>query len=46
VELHNPTGTPIDLSGWAFTEGIDFTFPSQTVLAAGGYLVVAKMRPA
>jgi hypothetical protein len=27
---------------WAFTEGIDYTFPSGTSLAAGAYLIVAK----
>jgi hypothetical protein len=41
VELYNP-GTAVDLSGWRFSDGIDFTFPTNTVLAANAYLVVAK----
>lgn len=45
LELHNPTAAVIDLSGWRFTEGIDFTFAPGTVIAAGGYLVLA-MDPA
>ena len=26
IELHNTTGSAIDLSGWAFTKGISYTF--------------------
>ncbi len=44
VELHNRSGGPVDLGGWAFTDGIAFTFPTGTVLAAGGHLVVARDR--
>ena len=42
VELYNRSGSAVDLSGWKFTAGIDYTFPSGTSLAAGGYLVVAR----
>ena len=42
VELHNRSGSTVDLSGWKFTEGISYEFPSHTTLAAGGYLVVAR----
>ena len=41
VELHNPTASPIDISGWQFTNGIAFVFPAGTVIAAGGFAVVA-----
>ncbi len=41
VELHNPTASPIDLSGWQFTSGIDFTFPAFSLLDPGAHLVVA-----
>lgn len=41
VELHNLGGLDVDLSGWAFAEGILYTFPSRTVIPAGGYLVVS-----
>ena len=42
LELHNSSGSAVDLSGWAFTDGIDYTFPPGTILPAGGYLVVAR----
>ena len=42
VELYNPGTAPVDLSGWKFSDGIDFTFPTNTVLGADAYLVVAK----
>ena len=42
VELYNRGASPVPLGGWRFIDGIDFTFPSNTVLAAGGYLVVAR----
>ena len=42
VELHNKGTNPVDVSDWRFTDGIGFTFPSGTVVAAGGYLIVAE----
>lgn len=42
IELHNPTAAAIDLSGWFFAEGIDFTFPAGSTLSSGGYLVIAE----
>ncbi len=42
VELHNKGTQTVSLSGWAFTEGIDYTFPEGAELAPGGYLVVAS----
>ena len=30
-----------DVSGWAFTSGVSFTFPAATTIPAGGRLVVA-----
>jgi hypothetical protein len=41
VELHNPTGSPVDISGWQFTDGISFSFPPGSSIAAGGHAVVA-----
>ncbi len=41
VEIHNPDATAVNVSGWAFTEGIDYTLPAGTSIPAGGYLVVA-----
>lgn len=46
LELHNPhPAAPFDLSGFRLN-GIDFTFPSGTVIAPNGYLVMAQNRAA
>ncbi|MHC4157658.1 MAG: lamin tail domain-containing protein [Planctomycetota bacterium] len=42
VELYNPGDETIDLSGWYFSRGIDFTFPQSTTLDANSYLVVVE----
>ena len=42
VELHNAGGKNIDLSGWCFSNGIKYTFPANTSLESGGYLVLAE----
>ncbi|MEO6035271.1 MAG: lamin tail domain-containing protein, partial [Verrucomicrobiota bacterium] len=41
VELYNAGATNVDLSGWRFTKGIKFSIPSNTVLTASNYLVIA-----
>lgn len=43
IEFYNATSSPIDISCWFFTDG-DFavTFPSVTIVPAGGYFVVAS----
>lgn len=46
VELLNTGPDSVDLGGWEFTDGIDFVFPSPTVLAPGEYLVIAEDPPA
>ena len=33
VELYNPSTEAVDLSGWFFADGIDYTFPDGTSLA-------------
>ena len=40
IELYNRGSSPVDLSGWRFTDGITFTFAPNTVLAPGAYLAV------
>jgi len=43
IELHNPGTTNIDLTGWSLSDDSNprsFVFPTNTVVAAGGYLVV------
>ncbi|MCW5556071.1 MAG: lamin tail domain-containing protein [Verrucomicrobiae bacterium] len=42
IELHNPGDAPLDLSGWTLASAVNFTFPSNTVLPATGYLVVGE----
>ncbi|RLT17046.1 MAG: hypothetical protein DWI28_06780, partial [Planctomycetota bacterium] len=40
VELYNKGTNAVSLSGWKFTAGISYTFPSNAVIPAGGYVVV------
>ena len=42
LELTNPGTAAIDVSGWRFTDGIDFIIPAGTSIAGGGRLVIAK----
>ncbi len=42
VELYNKGTNAVDLSGWQFTAGISFSFPTNTTLAPDAYLVVAR----
>src|SRR6476659_6321680 len=44
VELRNTDNIATNISGWRFTKGIQFTFPTNTTLGAGAYLVVAADR--
>ena len=41
VELYNRGEAAIDVSGWRFVDGIDFTIPAGRTIPAHGYLVVA-----
>ena len=41
IEIHNPSGTSVDIGGWRFNDGVDYTFPQGTTLPANGYLVIA-----
>lgn len=42
IELFNRGRSSVDLSGWAFVEGVTFTFPKGTTIPAGGYLVITS----
>jgi len=45
VELHNPGGSPVDISGWRFKDSDDahlFLIPEQTMLAAGDFAVLCR----
>ena len=49
VELYNPGTFAVDLfntnGGWRINGGIDFIFPTNTTLAAGGYVVLVSFDP-
>jgi hypothetical protein len=43
VELHNRGGAPVNIGNWSLTDnGVarQFVFPANTIISAGGYLVV------
>ncbi len=42
IELYNNEEYEVDLSGWNFPAGIEFTFDSGVTLGAGAYLIIAK----
>jgi len=42
VELYNDGDESVDLAGWRFIDGVDFTFPDIVEIAAKGYLVIAS----
>jgi hypothetical protein len=41
VELRNLLAVDVDISDWSITGGIQYTFPSNTVVKGNGFLVVA-----
>jgi len=41
IELYNRSSETVALSGWNFTDGIEFTFPENTLILPHSYLVVA-----
>lgn len=42
LELYNPTAASVNISRWAFTEGIKHEFDVGTLIPAGGYVVVCQ----
>ena len=42
IELFNRGTATVNLAGWTFSDGIDFTFPVGTTIAPDAYLVVAR----
>ncbi|MEM7235779.1 MAG: lamin tail domain-containing protein [Planctomycetota bacterium] len=42
IELFNSGDEDVDLSGWYFSAGIDYTFPEGTKIPGGGSLVVSE----
>ncbi|MEM6264037.1 MAG: lamin tail domain-containing protein [Bacteroidota bacterium] len=41
IELFNNSANMVDMSGWSFSQGVDYTFPAGTTVPANGYLLVA-----
>jgi spore coat protein CotH len=41
VELYNTGPTNVNLGGWKIAKAIDFSFPTNVSIPAGGYLVIA-----
>ena len=42
IELHNPAAAAVDISGWALTSGVGYTFPAATAIPGGGFVVIAS----
>ncbi|MBM3831856.1 MAG: hypothetical protein FJ403_00975 [Verrucomicrobia bacterium] len=42
IELHNQMSLDVDLSSWRVEGGIDFEFPTNAVINANGYVVIAS----
>jgi len=42
IELYNKGNSTVSLTGWAFTDGVEYEFDPGTTIAPGAYLVVAK----
>ena len=42
IEFFNSRGEPEDLSGYRLSGDVDYTFPANTVIPGGGFLVVAR----
>ncbi len=42
IELFHRGSVPLDISGFRFTKGIEFTFPGGTIVAPGDFVVIAK----
>ena len=42
VELYNRSGQEVNLANWRLQGGVSFTFPTNALVAPGGYVVVGK----
>jgi hypothetical protein len=42
IELYNKGNSAINLSGWYFSDGLTYAFPTNTIIGAHAYLVVAE----
>ncbi len=46
LEIHNYGDASVDLTGWRFTKGVDFAFPSGLLVPGRGYLAIPADRAA
>jgi len=44
IEIYNAGATPVNLTGWSFTRGVSYDFTTDTVIAPGQHLVIARDR--
>ena len=42
VEIQNLGASAVNIGGWELSNGLEFTFPANTMIPAGGFRVVAK----
>ena len=42
VEIYNRGGSAVSLAGWELDDGVQFVFPQNATIPAGGYRVIAK----
>ncbi len=42
IELYNRSASTLDLSNWILSDAVSFTFPANTLMAPGSYLVVGR----
>jgi autotransporter-associated beta strand protein len=42
IELYNQGTNTVNLSGWQFTSGVTYTFPTNAFIGPGSYVVVGK----
>ncbi|MBN1444094.1 MAG: lamin tail domain-containing protein, partial [Planctomycetes bacterium] len=42
IEIYNRGAAPVDVSGWALTDGVDFTIPGGVIMPPDSYLVIAR----
>ncbi|HKG98409.1 MAG TPA: lamin tail domain-containing protein, partial [Pyrinomonadaceae bacterium] len=45
IELYNPTDSQVDISNWRIRGGVDYFFPANTSIPAGGFVLVAEHPP-
>jgi hypothetical protein len=46
IEIQNTSGRAIDITGWKLDEGVEFTFPPESVIAADEVILVVRSRDA